>query len=118
MARRQICNGKILTCITHWLPEATVDNVAEPVELAVEKQHGLVQPSSIGSSVSVSDVGAIVQVPGVAGLESGNPERFDQGGKIGWRPERGIRLHGWSVMRQTKPTSVARNERGSVELAY
>lgn len=115
---RQICNGKILTCITHWLSEPTVDDVAEPVEAAVDKQHGLAQPSSIGSSVSVSNVGAIVQVPGVAWLESGNAERFDQGGKISWWPERGIRLHRWGVMRQTKPTSVARNERGAVDLAY
>jgi hypothetical protein len=82
VARRQICHGKVLARATHGLAEAIVGDIAETVEVAVDKQHGLAQTSAIGRRVCEGDVGAIVQVPGIARPESSDAERFDQGAKI------------------------------------
>ena len=43
---------------------------AEPIEVTVNKQHGLAQLPAIGCLMSVGDVGAIVQIPGTAGPKS------------------------------------------------
>lgn len=85
MAGRQARHGKILARAAHRISEAIVGNVAESVEVAVDKEHGLAQPSAIVSGVGVGDVGAIIQVPGVARSETGNAERFDQGVEVGGR---------------------------------
>ena len=61
-----------------------------------------------GAAVGVGDVGAIVQVPGVARSETGNAERFDQGVEVGGGPECWIGRHRRCLMRRTKPTPVAR----------
>ena len=73
----------------HGLPEAAAGNVADPVEFAVNKQHGLLQPSAVGCGVSVGDVGGVVQVPRVTRTETRHAERFDQSVKVGGWPERG-----------------------------
>lgn len=77
MTGRQTCNGKIMARPAHGLPVVIVVNVTESIEVAVDKQHRLAQPSAIGRSLSVSDVGAIVQIPRIARLESGDLECFD-----------------------------------------
>ena len=59
MARREICHGKVLACAAHGLAETAVGDIAEAVEVAVNKQHGLMQPSAIRCRVSVGDVGAM-----------------------------------------------------------
>ena len=41
MARRQVCHGEILARAAHAFPGSIVGNVAETVEFAVYKQHGL-----------------------------------------------------------------------------
>ena len=77
MARRKICHGKVVARAAHGLTEAVAGDIAEPIELAVNKQHGLAQLPPIGRPMSVGDVGAIVQVPGIAWPESSNAEGLD-----------------------------------------
>ena len=102
----------------HRISEAIVGNVAESVEVAVDKEHGLAQPSAIVSGVGVGDVGAIVQVPGVARAETGNAERFDQGVEVGGGPERWIGRHRRCLMRRTEPTPIAPDQGGPIDLPY
>ena len=103
--------------MAHGLSYAVVVDVAESVEVAVDEQYRLTQAASIGRSVSIGEVGGVVQVPGVARAETGNVECFDQSIKVGLRPERGIGRHRRSVMRRTEPTSIARDQRRPVNLA-
>ena len=77
MAGRQTRHGKILARAAHRLPEAIVVDVAEPVKFAIDEQHGLAQPASIGGCVRVGDVGGVVQVPRVGRAKTGDAERFD-----------------------------------------
>lgn len=118
MARRQTGHGKVLTRVAHWLAETVVGDIAEAVEVAVNKQHRLAQPAAIRRLVRVGDVGAVVQIPGVSWPESGDAEGFEQTVKVSGRPEGGIRLYGWSMMRGAEPTSIARDDRRAVHLAH
>ena len=111
MARREICHGKVVARAAHGFAEAVVGDIAEPIEVAVNKSYGLAQLPSIERPMSVGDVGAIVQVPGIARPKSGAAERFDKGVKVSVRPERGIGLYRGSMMRRTEPTAIAGNDR-------
>jgi hypothetical protein len=98
VARSQICHGKVLARVAHGLSEAVVFAIAEAVEVAINKQHGLTQSSAVRRRVNVGDVGAIVQVPRIAWSESGDAERFDKGLKVSSRLEHGIRLYRWRMV--------------------
>ena len=118
MARRQTGHGKVLTRVAHWLAETVVVDIAEAVEVAVNKQHRLAQPAAIRRLVRVGDVGDVIQIPGVSGPESGDTEGFHQSFKVRRRPEGEIRLHGWGMVRGAEPTTIVRNHRRAVHLAH
>ncbi len=109
MAGRQVRHGKVLAGAAHGFSEAAAGDFADPVEVAVDKQHGLAQAAAVGRSVSVGDVGSVVQVPGIGRAETVSVERFDQGVKVGGWPERGTGRCRRGPMRRTKPTSIARD---------
>ena len=60
VARRQICHGEVLARVAHGLAKTVVGDIAEAVEVAINKQHGLTQPSAIWSSFCVCGVGGVV----------------------------------------------------------
>jgi hypothetical protein len=109
VAGRQVRHGKIQAGAAHGLSEAAAGDVADSVEFAVDKQHGLSKATSIGPGVGIGNVGGVVQVPGVTRAKTGDAERFDQGVKVGGWPERGIGLRRWGAMRRAEPTSVERD---------
>ena len=118
VAGRQVRHGKILASATHGVSEAAAGNIADPIEFAVDKQHGLSQAAAIGRGLGVGYIGGVVQVPGVTRAKTGRAERFGQDVKVAGRPERRIGRGRWGTMRRTEPTSVGRDQGGPVNLAY
>lgn len=110
--------GEIQAGVSHGISEARAGDVADGIEVAVDKQHWLAETAAVGSAVSECDVGAVIQVPRVTGTESGHAECFDQGIEVSGRPKLGIRWNRRCAMSRAEPAPIARDQAGQVDFAY
>ena len=69
--------GKSLAGISHRLSEATAVNVADRIEVAVDKQNRLKQSALVRGTASILGIDAVVQIPRIGWPKAGGAKRGD-----------------------------------------
>ncbi len=98
--------------VSHRLSEAAAVDVADRIEVAVDKQNGLTKTAVVRGAARIFGVDGVIQIPSIGWPKASAAKRRDQVVKVGGRPKRRIRRRGWGAMRGAVATTVGRDHGG------